>query len=1079
MTFRLLPCLLLIFLSLTALSAPPDWWAAQGVTNGNPASNKSPANIGQARHMATQALAALQAVAPDLATQIDLSLKFPPAPVDPDQAWFDAQRKVLNLGQLKNLAQPFYDVLPAGFLADQAAQNGLQNWTPPYPWDVNTPVAENFQAANLGQLKLIFSLRFGQDTDGDGLTDLEEYEIGTDPFDPDSDDDFLPDGWEIENGLDPSDATGNNGQNGDHDGDGVSNQQEFENGSDPQSGDSDGDGVNDGDEIDQGSDPNNGDDNGEAPPPEELETLVFKTVGDYTTWQMEIKGLGPDDKSVKRVISPDFNEAETKSHKLRRNNSYEITLIHARSRPQDDPPWYCWEATVNGLPTQQTYNAAGPGYTNLTRNQNAKAFMVANHWLVDNRDGLLSAHTHSQGVNYMVGKKATLLPVEFVPDWNRDGMIDSADRGKVSEDTSFRWWVNDDDDEGEAAGGKEAKGDIPNNGPEDHQDNVVDGMRDLVDFFPLHLDVEALLDTLPAPEYTYRLKHSQSAFKFVEIAEIVPDGEPEIDGAGSFIRSLDLAESLASEALKTASPSGQNLTEAILNALGNGEGILLLEATRETTEPLQLEILKGSAPLATIDFPVRISKVEDMYRHVDLRGVPTEYDGSAISASPSLNGTRTGDPGDPYPDELTNGKYFAFVHGYNVAQDKARGWHAETFKRLHQTGSKARYVGVVWQGDTETDYHKAVFQAFQTGDQLDSAMNFIDGDLTIAAHSLGNVVVSQAVQNGGFSPNRYYLLNAAVAREAYGGNIPAAERTMMIEDGSQRLGAGVNPLFGHVRRWRSYDGAGQSRLLSPEWHTLFPANDNRSKLKWKGAFEGITEKVYNFYSPGDEVVRNPFDPTASALALILDRGFEFSTYAWANQEYVKGGTSVAGEFMERNQGGWVYNFFPPPVPNASGDPAPQETFETGYFKYNWAEGLFASPYRKYNEEQAQDELTNAELRAKPFFKPFLELGLFDSATGSALAGQPNVKYDLLARGLPALSYAAAANLVEGAQGNFNMETQFRTDLARWPLESHQSDENGEDDLWEGRWLHSDFKNVALSHVYKMFDQMIETGGLDQ
>ena len=41
------------------------------------------------------------------------------------------------------------------------------------------------------------------DTDGDGLTDSEEDDYGTDPRNPDTDGDGLPDGWEVENGTDP------------------------------------------------------------------------------------------------------------------------------------------------------------------------------------------------------------------------------------------------------------------------------------------------------------------------------------------------------------------------------------------------------------------------------------------------------------------------------------------------------------------------------------------------------------------------------------------------------------------------------------------------------------------------------------------------------------------------------------------------------------------------------------------------------------------------------------------------------------------------------------------------------------
>ena len=41
------------------------------------------------------------------------------------------------------------------------------------------------------------------DSDSDGLTDLQEYQNGTNPIDTDSDDDHMLDGWEVDNGLNP------------------------------------------------------------------------------------------------------------------------------------------------------------------------------------------------------------------------------------------------------------------------------------------------------------------------------------------------------------------------------------------------------------------------------------------------------------------------------------------------------------------------------------------------------------------------------------------------------------------------------------------------------------------------------------------------------------------------------------------------------------------------------------------------------------------------------------------------------------------------------------------------------------
>lgn len=107
------------------------------------------------------------------------------------------------------------------------------------------------------------------DTDADGLTDVQETKLGTDPANPDSDGDGLADG--------PEQEIGANALLPDTDGDGFSDNDEAEAGTSPRdpasqpqstptSTDSDGDALTDTIEVGLGTDPNNPDSDGDGQP---------------------------------------------------------------------------------------------------------------------------------------------------------------------------------------------------------------------------------------------------------------------------------------------------------------------------------------------------------------------------------------------------------------------------------------------------------------------------------------------------------------------------------------------------------------------------------------------------------------------------------------------------------------------------------------------------------------------------------------------------------------------------------------------------------------------------------------------
>jgi Bacterial TSP3 repeat len=188
---------LLAAIASVAFAAAPAWWS--DTTNGTAfidanatVNNYAPLNIGQLKNVATKAkayldiqLALIGGSGANITTLVDGFTNNSTADYSP-----------ANLGQLKAVAQPFYDRLNAiGYntTANLIAQGYPGNWTSSYPWSSSTPTSANYVPANIGQLKMVFSF-YLPDTDGDGLNDIIENILGTDPNLADSDGDGVPDG---------------------------------------------------------------------------------------------------------------------------------------------------------------------------------------------------------------------------------------------------------------------------------------------------------------------------------------------------------------------------------------------------------------------------------------------------------------------------------------------------------------------------------------------------------------------------------------------------------------------------------------------------------------------------------------------------------------------------------------------------------------------------------------------------------------------------------------------------------------------------------------------------------------------
>jgi hypothetical protein len=684
---------------------------------------------------------------------------------------------------------------------------------------------------------------------------------------------------------------------------------------------------------------------------------------------------------------------------------------------------------------------------------------------------------------------AIFVPAEIRPDANRDGVItlsrmpDDPDRLLAEKKLPWYFWVNDDDDAGETDGN-----DIPGAGS-NGRDSAVNGVRDLVDFFPLHLNIARLLSLLPptTPGISYQLAQVHGAANF-----LTTDLSPE--DAGKYHSNADIARTLGGSPVTRITPEGTPLDAALIaQASTQGKGVILVEAREPTTKPLQLEVRRGTELLARLDLPLSFAGVEDMFRH---RNLVKAVNQRAITLD--RNSTTN------WPDSLNNKQAFVFVHGYNVNQKQARGWQAEFFKRLWWSGSNAQFWGVTWYGSDSQkrigshhfspNYHVNVVHAFGCAPKLAEFITTLRGTdeapmiVNVAGHSLGNMVVSSAISDHKAPVTRYFMIDAAVAAEAYDGTIDS-----QVADASTTLP--------HTEWNKEFEGVYNSRLWAANWHLLFDefTNDGRATLTWRNRFRPINGVAYyGFYSTGEEVLDYDGATTPSVVGILtsiaINKLSEFLHVSlpgstgqpvghktWQYQEQLKG-RNLTNKFGGSNYGGWGFNIFdfakraggygkgPELIPAVLRPDEANNFLETVFTE----EALREEPFFRPGDPWVKVG-TWTHPSGKPDFKTGRLGALYGATTGSTFASTH--RDTLLARMIPAISPPAGRIAVPilGLPNlrNFNMDDEtirpkkVGSDKPPWPNIRTTTD-----------WWHSDLRDVAYPYVRGLYFEIVKAGALN-
>ncbi len=454
--------------------------------------------------------------------------------------------------------------------------------------------------------------------------------------------------------------------------------------------------------------------------------------------------------------------------------------------------------------------------------------------------------------------KAAVLPPPLVPDYDRDGEIADIDSSRAVGRETFHFWINDDNDHDIDSGVDAPVGSAILYPDADYRGGYIDGERDLLDFFPVLLDLASVLQQYPAADYTYKLLHET----------ITLPNAPDDCGNLNVLFNLGLERSnvnrhIFDQAFVAAHAGeqinyhighlwgGSEIPESVLTNIAAGnDTVMLLEAHRASTNDLSLNVVRNSdnSVVMAFDLPLRLSTVEHMYRHINLRN---DGCGQPEDTSPPAG----------FPDSLcTSDKNVFYVHGVNQDGPSGRCENADMFKRLYWAGSRAKYWAVQWQSDdlTRLNYQHNVNNALTISSSLASKVTTVPNKVFVA-HSLGNIATSAAIQDHNMVADRYILLNGAVACESY--------EPSTFDDST----TADNDMLHHL--WRGYN----SNTLSATWQQLFESvlGDQRAKLTWKNRFPSIGPPfAFNDYGLNQDEINELLAKGIPALSPPMGRGIE-------------------------------------------------------------------------------------------------------------------------------------------------------------------------------------------------------------
>jgi len=376
--------------------------------------------------------------------------------------------------------------------------------------------------------------------------------------------------------------------------------------------------------------------------------------------------------------------------------------------------------------------------------------------------------------------KVTVVQVQVRVDANRDGSISfDDDSDKTTPDNPFRFWLNDDHD---VAGPKIVSGsddvpsgdqeDVPVAGAPDYQHGQIACTRDLEDFTRLHIRVSAPGFDPSDPSWEVRAQFTGDSPGINLWPAVLSDLRYLTNQT---IAQLVVNTSAVTGPVAVNAGSEATLPMSLFTSSGNTNITwLLMEGAAEGHGPLSVRLYKSGQKVAEDMVYLDLKSITKMYDHFTV-GDNINTDVANIPLTATQIGTDVDGSGK------TN--YILFVHGWRMQPWERRAFAETAYKRLWHSGYKGGFGLYSWPTEwnyasmlplDRQNYDRSEEKAWRSAFGLMGVLQSLSahpGTINVFAHSMGNIVVSEALHlaatNSETLADNYVATQAASVAHAY------------------------------------------------------------------------------------------------------------------------------------------------------------------------------------------------------------------------------------------------------------------------------------------------------------------------